>query len=128
MMHLLKQQFETIDEVNDTIHPLLIYLDERRFQKMPCSQASCFAQIDSPALQPLPAQAWEFAVFKTVRVHVDQHVEFESHYYSVPQSLVGLRLELRVTARSVELLHQANALLATLALRTPAAALTLERT
>ncbi len=105
LMRLRNQQFETIDDVNDAINPLLTYLNERRFQKMPGSRASCFVQIDSPALQPLPAHAWEFAVFKTVRVHVDQHVEFESHRYSVPQSLVGLQLELRVTAQSVEVLH-----------------------
>ena len=106
LMRLRKQQFATIDEVNEAIKPLLTYLNDRPFQKLPGSRASCFAQIDSPALQPLPMHAWEFAVFKTVRVHIDQHVEFESHRYSVPQALVGLRLELRVTARSVEVLHR----------------------
>jgi len=48
---------------------------------------------------------WELAVYKTVRVHIDQHIEFEGHRYSVPQSLVGQALEARVTARTVELLH-----------------------
>ena len=41
-----------------------------------------------------------------MRVHIDQHVEFEGHRYSVPQSLVGQVLEARVTARTVELLHR----------------------
>lgn len=105
LMRLRKHRFETIEDVNDGIRPLLSYLNDKPFQKMPGSRASCFAQIDSPALQPLPALAWEFAVFKTARVHIDQHIEFESHRYSVPQSLVGLLLEMRVTARSVEILH-----------------------
>jgi transposase len=62
--------------------------------------------LDAPALKPLPAQGWELAVYKTVRVHIDQHIEFEGHRYSVPQALVGQTLEARVTARTVELLHR----------------------
>ena len=65
-----------------------------------------FAQIDAPALMALPVQPWEWAVFKTVRVHIDSHVEFEGHRYSVPNALVGLALELRVTAHAVEVLHR----------------------
>ncbi len=56
----------------------------------------------------LPVQPWEWAVFKTVRVHIDSHVEFEGHRYSVPNALVGLALELRVTAHAVEALHRGN--------------------
>jgi transposase len=81
-------------------------LNNKPFQKLPGSRASAFAQLDAPALQPLPAQAWELAIYKTVRVHIDQHVEFEEHRYSVPHSLVGLELEARVTARTVEILHR----------------------
>jgi hypothetical protein len=65
-----------------------------------------FAQIDAPALMALPTQPWEWAVFKTVRVHVDSHVEFEGHRYSAPNALVGQVLELRVTAHVVEMLHR----------------------
>lgn len=36
-------------------------------------------------------------VFKTVRVHIDYHVEIEAHRYSVPQALVGQTLEARIT-------------------------------
>jgi hypothetical protein len=102
---LRKQQFESIDDVDDAIHPSLIYLNERRFQKMPCIRYSCFAHLDSPALQPLPAQACEISVFKNIRVPVDKNVEFELHCDGFPQLLVGLRLELRVTDRRVEVLH-----------------------
>ena len=43
-----------------------------------------------------------------MRVHIDSHVEFEGHRYSVPNALVGLALELRVTAHAVEALHRGN--------------------
>lgn len=106
LMRLRHQKLRSIDDVNDAIEPLLTQLNQKPFQKLPGSRASCFAEIDAPALQPLPAQVWEFAVFKTVRVHIDQHVEFEGHRYSVPQALVSQQLEVRVTARVVEVLHR----------------------
>jgi transposase len=106
LMRLRHQRFATVDDVNEAIAPLLEQLNAKAFQKLPGSRASAFAQLDAPALQPLPAQTWELAVYKTVRVHIDQHIEFEGHRYSVPQSLVGQVLEARVTARAVELLHR----------------------
>ena len=106
LARLRKLQFASVAEVNEAMAPLLHWLNQRAFQKLPGSRASVFAQIDAPALMALPVQPWEWAVFKTVRVHIDSHVEFEGHRYSVPHALVGLALELRVTARTVEVLHR----------------------
>jgi transposase len=106
LMRLRNQQFDGVDDVNEAIAPLLERLNNKLFQKLPGSRASAFAQIDAPALQALPAQPWEFALFKTVKVHIDYHVEFEGHRYSVPQALVGQVLELRVTQTAVEVVHR----------------------
>ena len=108
LARLRKLQFTSVEEVNDAIAPLLQWLNQRSFQKLPGSRASVFAQIDAPALMALPVQPWEWAAFKTVRVHIDSHIEFEGHRYSVPNALVGLALELRVTAHAVEVLHRGN--------------------
>ena len=106
LARLRKQRFDSVQDVNEAIAPLLTYLNERAFQKLPGCRASAFAQIDAPALMALPTQPWEWAVFKTVRVHVDSHVEFEGHRYSAPNALVGQELELRVTAHVVEMLNR----------------------
>lgn len=106
LARLRKQRFANVQQVNEAIAPLLTYLNERAFQKLPGCRASAFAQLDAPALKALPAQSWEWAVFKTVRVHVDSHVQFEGHFYSAPNALVGQVLELRVTANVVEMLHR----------------------
>ena len=84
----------------------IVQLNNKPFQKLPGCRASVFAQIDAPALRSLPMQTWELAVFKTVKVHIDQHIEFEGHRYSVPHALVGVTLEVRVTQRTVEILHR----------------------
>ena len=106
LMRLRRQRFESIEAVNAAIGPLLEQLNARPFQKLPGSRASAFAELDAPALMALPLQPWEFATYKTVRVHIDCHIELDGHRYSVPQALVGQQLQARVTARAVEMLHR----------------------
>jgi len=106
MARLRHQQFDSVHEVNQAMAPLLTRLNEKLFQKLPGSRASTFAEIDAPALLPLPLQRYEMAHFKTVKVHIDYHVEVERHRYSVPHSLVGQVLEARITTSVVELMHR----------------------
>ena len=108
MVRLRHQQFDSVHEVNQAMAPLLIRLNEKLFHKPPGSRASTFAEIDAPALLPLPLQRYEMAHFKTVKVHIDYHVEVERHRYSVPHSLVGQVLEARITTAVVELMHRAQ--------------------
>jgi hypothetical protein len=98
-----------VHEVNQARAPLLTRLNDKLFQKLPGSRASTFAEIDAPALLPLPLQRYEMAHFKTVKVHIDYHVEVERHRYSVPHSLVGQMLEARITTAVVELMHRGYA-------------------
>ena len=107
MARLRHQQFASVREVNQAVAPLLTRLNERPFQKLPGSRASTFAALDAPALLPLPSQPYEMAHFKTVKVHIDYHVEIEQHRYSVPHALVGPSRWRRVfTTAVVELLHR----------------------
>jgi hypothetical protein len=78
LARLRKLSSASVSEVNDAMAPLLVYLNKRVFQILPGCRASVFAQNDAPALMALPAQLWEWAVFKTVRVHVYSHDEFEA--------------------------------------------------
>lgn len=104
LARLRHQQFSTVAQVDAAIAALLPSLNERAFQKLAGSRASVFAELDAPALSPLPAQRYELARFKTVKVHIDYHVEVEAHRYCVPHALVGQTLEARVTRAAVELL------------------------
>ncbi len=106
MARLRHQRFGNVHEVNDAMAPLLARLNDKPFQKLPGSRASAFAELDSPALLPLPMQRYEMAHFKTVKAHIDYHVDVERHRYSVPHALVGQALEVRVTMSGVEILHR----------------------
>lgn len=104
LARLRHQQFSTVAEVDAAIAALLPSVNERPFQKLSGSRASCFAQLDAPALGPLPPTRYELARFKTVKVHIDYHVEIDGHRYSVPHGLVGQQLEARLTRTGIELL------------------------
>jgi transposase len=104
LARLRHRRFTTVYEVDRAIAELLPLLNNRPFQKLPGSRASVFAEIDRPALLPLPAHRYELARFKTVKVNIDYHVEVDYHRYSVPHPFVGQELDARLTAHAVELL------------------------
>ena len=104
LARLRHQRFDTVGEVDAAIAGLLPGLNQRPFQKLPGSRASVFAELDAPVLRPLPTSPYELARFKTVKVHIDYHVEIDGHRYSVPHALVGQTLEARLTSRGIEAL------------------------
>jgi len=108
LARLRHQRFETVAQVDAAIASLLPSLNDRPFQKLPGSRSSVFIELDRPALMPLPASRYELARFKTVKVHIDYHVEIDAHRYSVPHALVGQTMEARITHRGIELLLRGN--------------------
>jgi transposase len=106
LARLRHRRFDTVWQVDEAIGELLPSLNDRSFQRLPGSRSSSFADLDRPALMGLPASRYELARFKTAKVHVDYHVDVDGHFYSVPQALVGQQVDVRVTARGVEILHR----------------------
>ncbi|MCA3304136.1 MAG: IS21 family transposase [Roseomonas sp.] len=102
LARLRNRRFFSLAELNQAIAELLVDLNQRPFKKLPGCRRSAFEALDAPALQPLPAHRFELFSWKTAKVNIDYHVEFERHYYSVPHRLVGQVVELRVTAKLVE--------------------------
>jgi transposase len=99
---LRKHKFFSLDEANQAIAGLLTRLNQRPFRKREGSRASLFAQLDRPALKPLPGTAFEFGKWKTTRVNLNYHIEVERHSYSVPHALAQQEVEVRTTADTVE--------------------------
>ena len=106
LARLRKHQFFSLFELNLAIRRLLTELNNRPFKKLPGCRRSCFEAIERGALQPLPAEPYEYAEWLRRRVGVDYHIEFERHYYSVPHSLLRKEVELRVTVRTIECFYQ----------------------
>ena len=95
----------SLAELNAAIREKLDELSRAPFQKREGSRRSLFEELDRPALQPLPTQDYEFAEWRTAKVHIDYHVAVLGHYYSAPWELIGQRVDVRVTESCVELLR-----------------------
>lgn len=103
---LRKRKFFSREEVNQAIAELLGGLNQRPFRKRPGSRATLFAQLDRPALKPLPATRYQFGEWKKARVNIDYHIELERHFYSVPYALVHQEVDVHLTGETVEILHR----------------------
>ena len=108
MARLRNEHFTSLAEANRAIAKLVEWINARPFKKIDGSRKSLFDAIDRPALQPLPAQRYEFATRRTATVNIDYHVEVRTgrkdrHYYSVPYRLVGEKVEVRITASVIEI-------------------------
>lgn len=97
---LRKRKFFSLEEANQAIAELLVGLNQRPFHKREGSRASLFAQLDRPALKPLPAMRYEFGQWKTPRVNLDYHIEVEQHHYSVTYALAYQKVDVRLRRTS----------------------------
>jgi transposase len=103
---LRKHKFFSLAEANQAIAGLLVALNQRPFRKRVGNRATLFAQLDQPALKPLPATRYEFGTWKKARVNIDYHIEVERHYYSVPHALTHQEVEVHLTGALLEVLHR----------------------
>ena len=64
-------------------------MNQHPFKKREGSRQSVFAELDRPALRPLPTQRFELAaVWAAAKVNIDYHIQFDGSFYSVPYQLV----------------------------------------
>jgi transposase len=99
---LRNRTFFSLAEANRAIRERVAWLNARPFRKLEGSRDTLFAELDGPALRPLPAVPYEYAVWKQAKVSIDYHVEVGRHYYSVPYGLVGERVDIRASVRTIE--------------------------
>jgi transposase len=102
LARLRHRQFFALEELNAAIRTLVIALNQRPFKKLEGSRQSAFEAIDRPAMKPLPATRYEFAEWKAAIVNIDYHIDADGHYYSVPHRLVKQKIDVRVSATTVE--------------------------
>ncbi len=103
---LRHRKFFSLEQANQAIAELLERLNHRPFRKREGSRASAFAELDRPALKPLPTEPFELSQWLRARVNIDYHVAFDGNFYSVPYNLVHEQVEVRATATTVEVLHK----------------------
>jgi len=103
---LRHERFTSFAELNRAIATRLAVLNERVMPSYGLSRQALFEQVDKPALQPLPTQAFVLGQWKSAKVNLDYHIEVAGHYYSVPYPLVRCTVEVKVSEQLVEIFHE----------------------
>lgn len=106
LARLRHERFFTLGELNGRIRELVDELNARPMRDYGGkSRRDLYETVDRPALSPLPAGRFVVSEWKAARVNVDYHIVFAGSYYSVPHTLVHEVVDVRATARIVEVLH-----------------------
>jgi transposase len=100
---LRNRRFYSLAELNEAIRELLVRLNEERsIRRLGVTRRELLEELDRPMLKPLPIEPYVFAEWHLRRVGIDYHVDVERHYYSVPHRFARDAVEVRLTARTVE--------------------------
>jgi transposase len=105
LARLRNRTFFAIGDLNAAIAELLDDLNSRPMRHIGKSRRAVFDEIERAALRPLPSSSFEYAEWKSAKVHPDYHVEVDKTFYSVPHPLVGRQVDIRLTQRVVEVFH-----------------------
>jgi hypothetical protein len=95
--------FFSLADLNAAITRLLGEINTEPFQKREGTRQQLFQRYDRPAARTLPDRPYEYGQWRKALVHRDHHIEVARGYYSVHYSLVGERVEARLSVHTVEI-------------------------
>lgn len=99
---LRHRTFYNLADLNRAIQQLLERLNARALRKVKKSRRELFDLFDRPKAQALPEKSYEYAEWRVATVNIDYHIEIERHYYSVPFRLIREKLDVRLSANTLE--------------------------
>ena len=100
---LRKRTFYTLEEMNEAICELLEKIKDRKLRKMGQSRRELFETFERPKALKLPERPYELSEWRAARLNIDYHVAVDDHYYSAPFRLIHEKLDIRLTANTVEI-------------------------
>lgn len=103
---LRDRTFFSLGELNRAMRELLEKVNHRPFQKLEGSRTELFEKLDRPVLKALPKERYEHSEFLNPTINIDYHIDVNGHYYSVPYTLKGQKIQVRLTKQVVEVLHR----------------------
>lgn len=101
---LRRETFSSISEANFALHRLLEQLNGAFRLRWADPLGS--GEFAYSTLTPLPAVRYHFAQWKKASVHIDGHIEIDGHFYSVPYLYTGRKIDVRISAASIECFYQ----------------------
>ncbi len=97
--------FFSLGAANEQIRRSLAQINAKPFSQKEGCRDELFEKIDKAALGPLPRQPYELAQWRKAKVNIDYHIVVDKHFYSVPYHYVHRRVEVRLSASTLEVYH-----------------------
>lgn len=93
--------FTSLKELNDCTREHLEIFHAKKHRVLQRTRAEMFTE-ERTHLQRLPESPYVVSTHKMAKVHEDCHFVFEKNYYSVPHQYRGQKIDIWVTAKTVE--------------------------
>lgn len=103
LARLRNQTFFSLAELNRRIAELVSELNARVMRHYGVSRRELFEKLERSALRPLPETSFVYGEWHFAKLNIDYHFVLDHHFYSAPHQLIGERLDVRLTARTVEI-------------------------
>lgn len=103
LFRIRDREYFSFDELNADLRRLNDELNDHRFKHLDTTRRRRFEEAEKAKLKPLPQSDYEMCDWTyEVKVGTDYHVEHSGSWYSVPFHLAGTRVDLRYTAKLLE--------------------------
>ena len=99
---LRKRTFYSLAELNAAIRECLEHLNTRPMRRLKKSRREVFESLDRPSALPLPVRPYEYAEWLKAKVGFNYHIDVDEHSYSAPFQLLHEKLDVRLTATTLE--------------------------
>ena len=103
---LRDEQFFSLGELNTAIRQKLYDFSRKPFQKKDGTRYDIYMDEEFPVLTPLPQTRYELAEWKQATVQFNYHISVNSMYYSVPHEYIKRKVDVRVTASTIEVFYK----------------------
>ncbi len=104
--YLRNERFFSIGELNAAIKKRVDALNSQPFQGLDYSRNDVYEQEERHLLIPLPHEIFELAEWRKSKVGIDYCIQVERQKYSVPYRYVGEYVDVRLTARTLEIFKE----------------------
>ncbi len=102
---LSQQRFTTLSELRDFVLEWATSFNARVQRRYGQSREQRLLE-ERSLFGPVPPEPYELCVWKKAKLHADCHVQVGKNFYSAPFALRGQFLEVRITAKTIELFHK----------------------
>jgi transposase len=105
---LSERTFYSIEELKQAVKEELEKYNSKPMQKLKRSRRDIFLEIEKNVLRPLPEERYQFKKFSKATAQLNYHVYLseDKHYYSVPHTYKGKRMDIIYTESTVEIFYQ----------------------